>query len=61
MFDHGEALLANFEDGRTLDTRAVVGSSAHPDLWTLHARVHQENPEGVFAPQDHALPATPTE
>ncbi|NHN47932.1 hypothetical protein G9464_10025 [Halostella sp. JP-L12] len=60
-FEHGEMILADLESRRSLDARAVVGTSVHPDLWTLHAWVHLENPNGVFAERNPDLPVSPTE
>ena len=60
-FEHGEMILTDLSAQRTLNARAVVDAFAHPDLWTLHAWVHLDNPEGVFAPQNPELPLSPTE
>lgn len=54
-------LLTDLNSQRPLNARAVVGSSVHPDLWTLHAWVHLKNPEGVFAGHNPDLPVSPTE
>ncbi|WP_225332681.1 hypothetical protein [Halomicrobium urmianum] len=59
MFEPGTALMADFEDGAEMDQRVVVESSVHPDLWTLHAWAHTENPAGVFAPTNPDLPGSP--
>lgn len=61
----------HFEDGtevhETLDVRCPSASPAtgakfllwHPDLWTLHVWLFQENPNGLFAPQNpRAAPAS---
>jgi len=60
-FQHGQIIAGDLADGATLDARAVVGASVHPDLWTLHAWVHRENPAGVFTDQNHEVPASPAE
>ena len=59
MFQRGTSIVADVEDGRDIDVRTVVGASVHPDLWTLHAWVHHENPDGVFAETNAALPSSP--
>lgn len=58
-FDHGEVILTDFNAQKPLNARAVVGASVHPDLWTLHAWLHHENPEGVFAEYNPDLPMSP--
>jgi hypothetical protein len=60
-FEHGEMLLTGLNSRRLLDARAVVGSSAHPDLWTLHVWVHHDNPDGVFTAHNPDLPRSPTD
>jgi hypothetical protein len=59
--EHGEMLLTDLNARGTLNARAVVGALAHPDLWTLHAWVHYDNPDGVFTPHNPTLPRSPTE
>lgn len=59
MFEHGMMIVADLEGGEAIDMRAVVGAAVHPDLLTLHAWVHLENPDGVFAPINPELPSTP--
>ena len=60
-FEHGEILLTDLNARRPLNARAVVGASVHPDLWTLHAWVHHDNPDGIFREHNPTLPRTPTE
>lgn len=60
-FEHGEILLTDFNARGALNARAVVGASVHPDLWTLHAWVHHDNPNGVFTAHNPTLPHSPTE
>jgi hypothetical protein len=52
-------LVGDFRGEEVMNTRAVVSSSVHPDLLTLHAWVHEDNPEGVFAGQNPELPSDP--
>lgn len=61
MLEHGITIMANFAGSGPLDGRAVVGSSVHPDLLTLHAWVHEENPDGVFAPINPELANEPVD
>lgn len=60
-FEHGEMLLTDFNARGPLNARAVVGASVHPDLWTLHAWVHHDNPNGVFTAHNPDLPRSPAE
>lgn len=59
MFEPGMTIVADFAAGGGLDSRAVVDSLVHPDLWTLHAWVHLENPDGVFVESNRALANSP--
>ena len=59
LFEHGTMLLTDLNGEGTINARAVVGSGAHPSLWTLHAWVHHENPDGVFAETNRDLPGSP--
>lgn len=61
MFEPGTMIVADLEGGSVLDARAVVGSSVHPDLWTLHVWAHLDNPDGLFTPINPDLPASPEE
>lgn len=60
-FERGEVILTDLKGQRTLNARAVVHASVHPDLWTLHAWVHRANPDGVFAEGNPDLPVSPAE
>ncbi len=51
--------VGDFRGERVMNQRAVVSSSVHPDLLTLHAWVHKENPEGVFAGHNPELTNDP--
>lgn len=59
MLEPGTMLVGDFRGERVMNTRAVVSSSVHPDLLTLHAWVHEDNPEGVFAGHNPELPSEP--
>lgn len=58
-FPQGTTFMADLEGGAPLDLRTVVTSSVHPDLWTLHAWVHAENPDGAFHETNAELPSSP--
>lgn len=60
-FEHGEVLLTDFNARGALNARAVVEAFVHPDLWTLHAWVHHDNPDGVFTAHNSTLPRSPAE
>lgn len=59
MFEPGTMIVADLNGGVSGDVRVVVGSAVHPDLWTLHAWVHTENPDGVFTETNAELPSSP--
>lgn len=60
MLEPRTMLVGDFRGERVMNTRAVVSSSAHPDLLTLHAWIHHDNPEGVFTGHNPELPSEPT-
>lgn len=60
MLEPRTMLVGDFRGERVMNPRAVVSSSVHPDLLTLHAWVHHDNPEGVFSGHNPELPSEPT-
>ncbi|WP_458207931.1 hypothetical protein [Haladaptatus sp. NG-SE-30] len=59
MLEPKTALVGDLRGDEVTNARMVVSSSVHPDLLTLHAWVHQNNPEGVFAEINPELPNQP--
>jgi hypothetical protein len=60
MFEPKTMLVGDLRTDGVTDARAVVDSSTHPDLLTLHAWVHHDNPDGVLAGHNPDLPGSPT-
>lgn len=60
MLDSQTMVMSDLRSDRVMNARAVVESSAHPDLLTLHAWVHHANPYGVFSGGNPAIPNNPT-
>lgn len=48
-------LVGDLRSETMMDTRVVVDSTVYPDLLTLHAWVHHDNPYGVFNRQNPDL------
>ncbi len=46
----GDEYTARFGPGRQTDTRIVDHVTTHPDVRGVHFWIHEENPEGIFAP-----------